>query len=117
MELYCLHFIQGLLRICSQKVEEGLQSTDIYTDDEQVTVSDITREFKFICQGLECNSSSDIHSIASQTCEIPVECDRSRVYRRLTCDESYWFPGNSEGEIKYLEHTFKLNIQVCFVYC
>ena len=92
--------------MCSQKVEDSLQSTNIYTDDQQVTVSDITREVKFICQGLECNSSSDPHyllPIASQTCEIPVECDRSRVYRKLTRDESYWFPGNIEGEIKFLE--------------
>ena len=100
-----LLFIQRLLRIYSQKVEDSLQSTNIYTADQQVTVSDIIREFKFICQGLECNSSSDSHyllPIVCQTCEIPVECDRSRVYRKLTCDESYWFPGNSEGEIKIL---------------
>ena len=104
-----LLFIQCLLKICSQKVEDSLQSTNIYTDDQQVTVSDITREVKFICQGLKCNSSSDPHyllPIANQTCEIPVECDRSRDYRKLTRDESYWFPGNSEGEITCIEDTY-----------
>ena len=83
-----------------------------------MTVSDITREVKFICQGLECNSSSDPHyllPIAHQTCEIPVECDRSRVYRKLTRDESYWFPGNIEGEIKCLRHLYCKLLVVLFI--
>ena len=101
---------QTLLETCSQKVQESLQSTNvsIYTDVKEMAVSNITRKFKFVCQGLECNSSSDPHyllHLPGQTCEMPLECKKSHVFRKLTLEEAYWFPGNIKGDDKYLQDT------------
>ena len=100
--------MQGLLEACSQEVEESLQSTNVsvYTDVKEMAV---TREVKFLCQGLECNSSSDPHyllPLPGQTCEIDIRCERSPVYRKLTHDEAYWFPRIIEGEIIHSHNSF-----------
>ena len=100
--------MQVLLETCSQKVEESLQSTNvsIYTDVKEIAVSNVTREVKFLCQ---CNSSSDPHyllPLPSQTCEIDIRCERSPVYRKLTHDEAYWFPGIIEGEVIHNHNSF-----------
>ena len=99
---------QTLLKICAKEVQESLQSTNvsIYTDVKEMAISNVTRKFKFVCQGLECNSSSDPHylrHLSGQTCEIPLECEKSRVFRKLTLEEAYWFPGNLKGEDEYME--------------
>ena len=96
--------MQVLLETCSQGVQESLQSSNvsIYTDVKEMAVSNVTREVKFLCQGLECNSSSDPHYLRplhGQTCEIDIQCERSRVYRKLTRNEAYWFPRIIEGEV------------------
>ena len=103
--------MQVLLESCSQEVEESLQSTNVsvYTDVKKMAVSNVTREVKFLCEGLECNSSSDPHyllPLPGQTCEIPLQCERSRVYRKLTRNEAYWFPGIIEGEVIHNHNSF-----------
>ena len=75
-----------------------------------MAVSNVTRKFKFVCQGLECNSSSSsgphyLLHLPGQTCEMPLECEKSRVFRKLTLEEAYWFPGNIKGEDKYMQDT------------
>ena len=60
-------------------------------------------QVKFLCQGLECNSSSNPHyllHLPGQTCEIDIRGERSPVYRKPTHDEAYRFPRNIEGEVK-----------------
>ena len=110
--------MQGLLETCSQEVEESLQSSNVsvYTDVKEMAVSNVIREVKFLCQGLECNSSSDPHYLRpllpGQTCEIPLRCERSQVYRKLTHDEAYWFPGNIEGEIN---NYFMIKHKMCII--
>ena len=83
-----------------------------------MAVSNVTREVKFLCQGLECNSSSDPHylrPIPGQTCEITLQCERSQVYRKLTRNEAYWFPGNIEGEVKHNYNYFIIKHKMCII--
>ena len=75
-----------------------------------MAVSNVTRKFKFVCQGLECNSSSSsgphyLLNLPGQTCEMLLECEKSQVFRKLTLEEAYWFPGNIKGEDKYMQDT------------
>ena len=109
--------MQVLLKTCSREVEESLQSSNvsIYTDVKEMAVSNVTREVKFLCQGLECNSSSDPHyllPLPGQTCEIDIQCEKSRVYRKLTRNEAYWFPGNIEGEVN---NYFIIKHKMCII--
>ena len=74
---------QVLLESCCEEVKECLPFIGI----------PIEKEFKFICQGKECNSTSDPHYLLHSPNGIHISCERNkRGFRILTREEAYWFP-------------------------
>ena len=72
-----------LLKTCCQQVNGCLQFISV----------PIEKEFKLVCQGKECNSSSDLHYLLPSPDGIRTSCDqKKRVYRNLTPEEAYWIP-------------------------
>ena len=70
------------------------KGNDNDTDDKDVS-GKVFKEVRFVCAAPECQSTSGCHYLKhkkGQTCDLYLRCENSDMHRKLSPEESFWFP-------------------------
>ena len=93
--MICQNLLVLLERSC-QEVDKCYQ-----TSSSHVKSTDIDRQFQFLCESDECDSTANAHYLIdteeSQTQFDHCSCEENDVLRKLTKEEAYWFPAEQQS--------------------
>ena len=96
--------LQLTIELSCCRVDECLSTVPDDNDNPSKIPSNskVAREIKFICQGLDCDSASDLHYLIhspGQTVDLPLYCEKSKKYRKPSPVEAYWFSGKYSNKV------------------
>ena len=101
--------LKTIIDTCATEVEKSLANNSL-------NLIKISRQFRFECTAPMC-SKYEAHYILpalGQSADLPLCCQKSKSHRRLTREESYWFPGGEQTAQNVMLTSSIINIFIYF---